>query len=85
MSDVAAESVAKTPLRRGRSVLIAATTAVLIAAVAPVPLLPPGCGIGWTMNGHTLIYVPDCTHPSPPPAPPPDGPPPPDPGPPPGP
>lgn len=67
----------------GRSA-IAGTAAVLIAAGVTAPLLPPGCGIGWTMIGHTLIYVPDCTHPSPSPAPPPDGGPPPDAGPPPG-
>ncbi|WP_040620811.1 hypothetical protein [Mycobacterium parascrofulaceum] len=56
--------------------LIAASVAALIAAPDSPPQLPPGCAIGWTMVGHVLIYVPDCTHRSPSPQPPPEGPPP---------
>ncbi|KKC02972.1 hypothetical protein WU83_21385 [Mycobacterium nebraskense] len=44
----------------------------LIAASETPPLLPPGCAIGWTMVGHVLIYMPDCTHRSPAPQPAPD-------------
>lgn len=83
MPDDAGEAAPASARRRpGPSAILCATAALFIAAGGTAPLVPPGCGIGWTMIGHTLIYVPDCTHPSSP-APPPDGAPPPDPGPPP--
>lgn len=59
-----------------RLLRLSVLAAVLAAVSLTPPLLPPGCGIGWTMVGGVLIYEPDCTHRSPAPPPPPDGPPP---------
>lgn len=56
-----------------RPPVVAAMVAALIVAPNTLPLLPPGCAIGWTMVGGVLMYVPDCTHRSPAPPPPPDG------------
>ncbi|OBI23517.1 hypothetical protein A5711_10455 [Mycobacterium sp. E2238] len=58
-----------------RPALLTVVVTALITAPGTRPLLPPGCAIGWTMVGHVVIFVPDCTQRSPSPPPPTDGPP----------
>ena len=44
---------------------IAAGMVAALLAIADTPAdVPPGCGITWTMVGHTVIFVPDCKHPA---------------------
>ena len=51
---------------------IAAGMVAALLAIADTPLaiadtpadVPPGCGVTWTMVGHTVIFVPDCKHPA---------------------
>jgi hypothetical protein len=40
--------------------------AALIAAAGTPAVVPLACTINWTLVGHTLIYMPDCSHPPPP-------------------
>jgi hypothetical protein len=39
--------------------------AALIAMAGKPAVVPLACTINWTMVGHTVIFTPDCPHPSP--------------------
>jgi hypothetical protein len=44
--------------------IISGMAAVLVTlADAPV-VVPLACGVTWTMVGRTIIFLPDCAHPS---------------------
>jgi hypothetical protein len=44
---------------------IATGMVAALLAIADTPAdVPPGCGITWTMVGHTVIFLPDCKHPA---------------------
>ncbi|WP_163645184.1 hypothetical protein [Mycobacterium saskatchewanense] len=45
----------------------AALLAVLIAPAEMSNAVPLGCGITWTRTGGVWTYLPDCSHPTPPP------------------
>lgn len=59
-----------------RPAIVTGTMAVLIAVANPPAVLPLACTTTWTMVGRSIIFMPDCSHPSPPSAPPANGPPP---------
>jgi hypothetical protein len=45
-----------------RPAIVSGMMAAPIAATDTPTVTPLGCGITWTMVGHTLIYMPDCSH-----------------------
>jgi hypothetical protein len=45
-----------------RPTIVIGMMAVLIDTAATPAVLPAACRITWTMVGHTVIYMPDCSH-----------------------
>jgi hypothetical protein len=58
-----------------RPAIVTGMLAALIAAGDAPTVVPLGCGITWTRTGGVFIYIPDCSHQSPPAQPSPNGPP----------
>ena len=57
-----------------RPATIAGMLAALIAAGGLPTLVPLACGMTWTRTGGVLIFMPECSHQSPPSQPPPASP-----------
>ena len=90
MADAVADPIARRPrigrlpggaalkllARLVRPLIVTGMMAALIATTDTPAVVPLGCRITWTMVGHTVIYMPDCSHQSAPASKPsPDGPP----------
>jgi hypothetical protein len=76
-----AEPIAlKSVSRLIRPAIVTGMMALLIAVANPPAsnnsVVPLACTTTWTMVGRSIIFMPDCSHPSPPSAPPANGPPP---------
>jgi fatty acid desaturase len=57
-----------------RPAMIAGLLAALIAAGGLPTVVPLACGMTWTRTGGAFIFMPDCSHQSPPSQPPPASP-----------
>jgi hypothetical protein len=55
-----------------RPTIVTGMMAALIATANTPAVVPLACGVTWTVVGHTIIFLPDCSHQS---APSPNGPP----------
>ena len=46
--------------------IVTGIMAVLVAVANPPAVLPLACTTTWTMVGRSIIFMPDCSHSSPP-------------------